>query len=272
MHQASTSQGGILHPQAAREHFTLSRHAPAGDLERLVERHWIVRWDLRGRASHTQETLPHPCVNLAITAWGSAIHGCETRRSGVQLEGQGRVFGTKFRPGAFFPLLGQPVSQLTDRSVPLGELFGAEADALTAAVLAADDDASQIALVEAFLRRRLPARDPGVERVIEIVQLALDRPEITRVEDLSELAQVPPRTLQRIFRRYVGVGPKWVIRCFRLHEAASRLAHSRDLDGASLAAELGYFDQAHFIRDFKQVIGHAPSEYAARCAAAARPM
>jgi len=268
MPRASTRPEGVLHPHAARAHFQLVRHAPADDLSPWVERHWTVRWDLHGRPPHAQETLPHPCVNLAITQHGAAIHGCETRRSGVLLAGEGRVFGTKFRPGAFFPFLQRPLSQLTDRSVPLRDVFGPRADLLAAAVLACDDDAAQVTLVEAFLRGLSPARDPGVDRVIEVVQLALDRP-VARVEDLAELAQIPARTLQRLFRRYVGVGPKWVIRCFRLHEAADRLAAGRVLDGASLAAELGYFDQAHFIRDFKALIGSAPSEYAARCAAQA---
>ncbi|WAS94614.1 DUF6597 domain-containing transcriptional factor [Nannocystis punicea] len=269
MHRASTRSGGVLHPHAARGQFSLTRHLPAADLSRWVERHWTVRWDLRGRPPHVQETLPHPCVNLAITARGAAIHGCETHRSGVQLRGEGRVFGTKFRPGAFFPFLQRPLAQLTDRDVPLGEVFGPAADELAEAVLAAEDDAAQVALVEAFLRARSPAPDPSVDRVLEVVRLALDHPAIARVEQLAELAQIPARSLQRLFRRYVGVGPKWVIRCFRLHEAAERLAADRVLDGATLAAELGYFDQAHFIRDFKALIGSAPSEYAARCAAEA---
>jgi transcriptional regulator GlxA family with amidase domain len=109
-----------------------------------------------------------------------------------------------------------------------------------------------------------------VAQVVEVVQRALERPTLTRVEELAELAAIPPRTLQRLFRRYVGVGPKWVIRCFRLHEAATRLSEGTCPEGAALAAELGYFDQAHFIRDFKALIGSAPSEYAARCAAQAR--
>lgn len=269
MHRASTRSGGVLHPQAARGQFALTRHLPADDLSPWVERHWTVRWDLRGRPPHVQETLPHPCVNLAITAHGAALHGCAPRRAGVELRGEGRVFGTKFRPGAFFPFLQRPLAQLTGRSVPMRDVFGPAADELAAAVLACDDDAAQVDLVEAFLRARAPAPDPSVDRVVEVVQLALDRPAIARVEQLAELAQIPARTLQRLFRRYVGVGPKWVIRCFRLHEAAERLAAGRVLDGATLAAELGYFDQAHFIRDFKAFIGSAPSEYAARCAAQA---
>ncbi|PCC71611.1 AraC-type DNA-binding protein [Nannocystis exedens] len=269
MQRASTRPGGVLHPHAARGQFALTRHLPADDLSPWIERHWTVRWDLRGRPPHVQETLPHPCVNLAITDRGAALHGCETRRTGVQLGGEGRVFGTKFRPGAFFPFLRRPLSQLTDRSVPLREVFGPAADELAAAVLACDDDTAQVARVEAFLRARSPAPDPSVDRVLEVVRLALEHPAIARVEQLAELAQIPARTLQRLFRRYVGVGPKWVIRCFRLHEAAERLAAGRVLDGARLAAELGYFDQAHFIHDFKALIGSAPSEYAARCAAQA---
>lgn len=266
LHQASTTQGGILHPRAAPEHFRLTRVPPSPELGHLVERHWLVRWDLRGRDAHTQETLPHPCVNLAITPWGATVHGCETRRSAVTLAGEGRVFGTKFRPGGFYPFLRRPLSQLQGRSVPLREVFGPEADGLAAAVLARDDEAGQVALVEEFLRRRLPPPDAAALRVVEVVQLALERREIGRVEELAALAAIPPRTLQRLFRRYVGVGPKWVIRCFRLHEAAERLAEGTSVDGAALAAELGYFDQAHFIRDFKALIGSAPSEYAARCA------
>lgn len=247
----------------------LTRLPPSEALAPLVERHWAVRWDLRGRPPHLQETLPHPCVNLVFTPEGAAVHGCPTRRSTVELRGEGRVFGTKFRPGAFFPLLQRPLSQLTDKSLPLGALFGAAAEELAATVLACEDDADRRAHVENFLRGHLPAPDPAVARVIEVVQLALERPTVARVEDLAHLSQLAARTLQRLFRRYVGVGPKWVIRCFRLHEAAERLAAGRVVDGASLAAELGYFDQAHFIRDFKALIGSAPSEYAARCAAAA---
>jgi hypothetical protein len=60
-----------------------------------------------------------------------------------------------------------------------------------------------------------------------------------------------PRSLQRLFRRYVGVSPKWVLRRYQLHEAAERIAEGRDGGAAATAPELGYFDQAHFVRDFK---------------------
>lgn len=70
------------------------------------------------------------------------------------------------------------------------------------------------------------------------------------------------RRMQRLFREYVGVTPKWVIQRYRLIEAAARLAAGRADDLADLALDLGYADQAHFIRDFKRIVGRPPAGYA----------
>jgi AraC-like DNA-binding protein len=70
------------------------------------------------------------------------------------------------------------------------------------------------------------------------------------------------RTLQRLFAKYVGVSPKWVIQRYRLHEAAEQLAAGSSIGQAALAADLGYSDQAHFVRDFKSVVGMTPLAYA----------
>lgn len=67
---------------------------------------------------------------------------------------------------------------------------------------------------------------------------------------------------ERIFSQYVGVSPKWVIKRYRLHEAAEQLADDEAIDWPTLALDLGYFDQAHFIKDSKAIVGSAPAEYA----------
>jgi transcriptional regulator GlxA family with amidase domain len=85
---------------------------------------------------------------------------------------------------------------------------------------------------------------------------------MTRVEAVAEAAGLGVRALQRLFKDYVGVSPKWVIQRYRLHEALARLESGAPLDLAALALELGYFDQAHFNRDFKSLLGRAPAAYA----------
>ncbi len=64
-----------------------------------------------------------------------------------------------------------------------------------------------------------------------------------------------------MFNRYVGVSPKWVIRRYRLHEAADRLANGEAVDWPNIALDLGYFDQAHFVKDFKAIVGTPPAKY-----------
>ena len=70
------------------------------------------------------------------------------------------------------------------------------------------------------------------------------------------------RTLQRLFTKYVGLSRKWVIQRFRLHEAAEQLAAGGAASQAALSLEPGYSDQAHFVRDFKAIVGVSPGAYA----------
>ena len=71
------------------------------------------------------------------------------------------------------------------------------------------------------------------------------------------------RGLQRLFAEYVGIGPKWVIRRYRLHEVTARMAADGAIDWAALALDCGYFDQAHLIHEFREFSGLTPTAYEA---------
>jgi AraC-like DNA-binding protein len=253
---------GVLNLRSGRGRFEVTRTRPGPDLAELVEHFWTVGWDLRGRDPHTQHTLPHPSVHLVAERDRSGIMGVLSGRFTRQLAGQGRAFGIRFRPAGFHPFLGAPVSALTDRRVAVAEVFGPAGDRLVAELLAADGQERLVAAAEAFLAARLPAPDPNVARVNRVVdQIMADR-DITRVADVTDRSGIATRRLQRLFATYVGVTPKWVIRRARLHEAVERLDQGHDVDLALLARDLGYFDQAHFARDFRAAVGRPPTAYA----------
>ena len=267
---------GILRPHVAAQKFRLTHHAPAADLRDLVQRYWIIHWDLPPGARHVQETLPSPHVNLVVGSSTGPSTGIATMREqadlfGVftqryinRLGGRGRVFGIKFQPGGFHPFARFPMTTLTNRTLPLAEVFGADGNRFPAAILASTDEQAQVAAANHFLCNRLPTPDETVALVNQTVALITAERALTRVEQVAERMHVSPRTLQRLFRDYVGVGPKWVIKQFRLHEAAARLDGGDNVDLAQLALNLGYFDQAHFIKDFTAVVGVSPTEYAGR--------
>jgi AraC-like DNA-binding protein len=260
MRTASTR--GILRPHEGSRHFRLTRELPSSDIATWVERHWMVEWDLSG--PFTQELLNHPTVNLAVEPGFAGVYGIRTARDRKTIDGAGRVVGVKFRPGAFQPFFGRSVHQLTNRVLPIAAVFGRAGDALADAVRA--EPREPFAVMEAFLRERAPAPDPNLDVLARIVRTMLDDPAVVRVDELAARHAMSPRTLQRLFRRYVGVSPKWVLQRYRLHEAAERIAEGRDGDWAATALELGYFDQAHFIRDFKALVGASPAQYASAAA------
>ena len=147
--------------------------------------------------------------------------------------------------------------------MPLAEVFGPAGTRLERAVLAAGDDTpARIALCEAFLRERLPRARSERRAGAAGSWTRPRRPRVLKVEDLAEWSGLSTRALQRLFNRYVGVGPKWVIRRYRLHEAMERLATGEPVDWPAVGSSLGYFDQAHFINDFKALVGRTPAEYA----------
>ena len=253
---------GVLNLQMGEKKFQLSRHPPAQDLSFFIERYWIVSWDLTGQEPYIQETLPYPCVNLVIEQDQSGVFGVMTGKFGRLLENKGRAFGIKFKPGAFYPFVKSPVSQLTNNTLSLYDVFGTAGQAFEEAILSREDAAEMIAIAENFLRERLPEPDENVRIINEIVDYIIAHREVTKVDDVVSQLNLNKRTLQRLFRRYVGVSPKWVIKRYRLHEVAERLAQGEVVDWPAIVLELGYTDQAHFIKDFKTIVGRTPAEYA----------
>ena len=259
------STHGILNPSAGRGRFTLDRIEPSKALAAIVERYWIVRWDLRAAPPFVQETLPHPNVNLVVGTHRPGVHGVGTQRFAAELDGRGWAFGVKFRPGGFFPLYRRDVSELTGMDRPIADVFGADGAALEAEALSRSGDASSVDLFERFIAERAVA-DANVELASRAVDLARSDPSMGRADALAARAGLTMRTLERLFQRYVGVSPKWVIRRHRVPEACERVAAGIVPRWSELAHDLGYADQSHFIREFKTQVGCTPQQYAARCA------
>ncbi|WEF33956.1 helix-turn-helix domain-containing protein [Pseudoduganella chitinolytica] len=253
---------GVVDPAGAARRISLRQHAPARALAHCIEYFWIVEWDLRGQPTQTQRVLPYPNVHLAFEAGEATLHGVAVGPFEKTLQGQGRVLGVRLRPGGSRAFVGGDVAALTGRVLPSALWLEMPTDAARAVVHAADD-AGMIAAAHELLAPRIAALAPDpraalAERAVLAAQA--ERGPVS-VAALSQAVDLDERALQRLFRTYVGVPPKWVIQRFRLQEAAARLAAPGPVDLALLAQELGFFDQAHLTRGFTSLVGRAPLEY-----------
>ena len=238
-----------------------TRFAPPQELSDWIEHFWLESWQVKTSATETRELLPHPCVQLAFAPDRSRIYGVQLGRFVRQYKGSGRVFGVKFRPGAFYPFFHTPVSSIVNTSIAAVHVFPT-APAVEQTIFGCRNPEDMVTMAVKFLCAILPPPDADMKFAHHIVETIIRNREVTRVRHLVSRFDASERTLQRLFQRYVGASPRWVIKRYRTYEAIDHLNDPRPLPLAALAQDLGYFDQAHFANDFKSSIGRAPSEYA----------
>ncbi len=250
---------GILHPVAGLSVFDLERQPPPPELAPFVEWSWAVRWRLEPGREHEQATLPFPSVNLVFEEGEYRVYGPCTRRFVTRIRGEGWVLGVRFRAAGFSAFSRVPLRELVDGVRPLSAVLG------TVSPPPAESPAEARRLLFGVLRACRPVHAPAHALADRVVAAIAEDPSLARVEELARLAGCSARSLHRLLERHVGVGTKWLVRRARVQSAAERVARGESVDWAELAHELGYADQPHFIREFRDQVGETPAAYAARC-------
>ena len=164
-----------------------------------------------------------------------------------------------FRPGGAFPFLGIPLSDLENAHVGLDQIWGRAGIELHERLIDTPTMAARFSILENFLLSRpwsSARRHPCVAAVLAAIE---DNPSI-RMADIRDLVGMSTKRLIALFRAEVGLSPKAYAR-IRRFQAALRLLGTGTA-GARVAAEVGYFDQAHFVREFRSFTGMTPTHYA----------
>ncbi len=251
---------GVLRPPGD---WQLCRYAPDDELADRIAWIWVVRWALPGDTAHTQRTLPHPSAHVVVEDGRAQLHGPRRRRFVRTLHGRGRAVAIRFVPGGLRPTVGEAMAQWADVTRDATTVFGGLTPRVVAAIEAEPDDRRAAERLEAAMRADLRPADAGVrEATAAVARIAEDR-HLRTVDDLAASLGTSRRSLQRLFTDYVGVGVKTVVRRYRLQELAAQAEAGAEVDWAALAVALGYYDQSHLIRDFREIVGTSPARYAA---------
>ncbi len=191
-----------------------------------------------------------------------AVAGPRTRAMFKHATGVVRAVILQFKPGWSAPLLGVAANALTDQIVQLEDLWGRSGGDLCLELLAAPSLPAVIdRLTHALALRTRQTFEPASGRLARHAVRLLEGGEV-RVERIAERLGVTSRHLRRAFTESVGVGPKDFARTVRLQRAVRRTATSKDW--ARIAADAGYYDQAHLIADFRQLVGLTPGAFLKR--------
>ncbi len=242
----------------------IHRYLPSPNLTDWVRHYWIPVWNLPEGVCSRQRVLQYPICLLVVTPEYARLGGPVRALSTTELSGRGWAFGVMLQPAAGRHLAGD-VSLLVDGYRDLSQALLIDGSGLRdglSAVMAADPahpstHQAGIALTEAALSRLPPAAEND-RLVNEIVEWIEQNPDVLRVGQVCDRFGLGERALQRLCRQRVGLSPKWMIQRRRLHEAVAAIRAGLDL--ATLAADLGYADQAHLTRDFRSVTGMTPGQ------------
>jgi AraC-like DNA-binding protein len=166
-----------------------------------------------------------------------------------------------FLPGGAAPFLPMPLQDLENNFLGLDDVWGRDGLLLHERLIEAPGAAARFALLEQFLRSRARpwTQDPDVAAALDAVERS---PEI-KIAEVGELTGLSPKRLIARFRTEVGLTPKSYARVRRF-QAALRRVRAGSSRGAEIAADMGYFDQAHFVREFRSFTAITPSQYAQR--------
>ena len=207
-------------------------------------------------------------VNLDETpGWRTVAAGARSASMVLSTAQPLTLMGVGFRPGGGFPFFACPAGELQDLSIPLDALWGATANFLREQLLEATTVADRFAILESHLleylhaRSSAPRRHPAIHYALNAFQSGSPA---TTVAAIVEHTGLSARKFIELFRSQVGLTPKVFSRMCRFRRALASIGPAADLDWAETALACGYFDQAHFIHDFRQFAGVSPAAYLRR--------
>lgn len=257
---------------------SFARHVPAPPLSRFVELLWLYE----GHAvSHEKERiLPTGTMEIVIALdddtlrvydrddverathfRGGLLSGVQTGYNVIDAAGTQTLLGVHFRPGGAFPFLGMPAGELCDATVSLGDLWGAWAGELCERLLEASTTEARFRILERGLLERAFRPLEGHPAVRCAIGHLCDAPGTARIADVAARIGLSSRRLNQVFGDEVGLTPKLFSRVWRFQDALQRIAAGGDVDWMDIAIGCGYFDQPHFIHDFRAFTGLTPTEY-----------
>lgn len=251
-------------------------HKPKPPLSQFVESLWL--YESRELQSQTESILPTGTLELVINLRRNELlfyddelpEDC-SRFSGAIVSGahghgftgaeETLLIGVHFKPGGAFPFLGSPAGELADTHVDLETLWGPSARRLRDRLGETKTSGERFRLLEEALLKRLSR---GVEQhyaVSTALEMFWKNQAGPTVREAAKYLGLSQRRFIQVFKAEVGVTPKLFSRIQRFQQTRAAIQQNPSPDWATLALDLGYFDQSHLIREFVEFAGLTPARY-----------
>ena len=249
---------------------------PTKNLNPFVKCYWILE-SPKDENPERQKIVPDGCMEMifhygdlykqhlssekSIIQPRSFVFGQLSEPLEIEPTGKIGIFAVRFHPDGFIPFSNQPIKNLENKANDLEHIFGDLALELSKKIINSKTTTERIAIIEDFLMKYL-ANTETIDRVIKIsLETMLNVNGQLTVNNLTDQIKVDTRKLQRKFASTIGLSPKQLAKIFRLQAALKKLSSDQKTKLVTAAHDSEYYDQSHFIKDFKEFTGQTPKEF-----------
>lgn len=249
---------------------------PSNELASLIKCYWLFE-SPKEDTPEKQTIVPDGCMEMIFhhgdlyrqyTGKGNSIIqprcfviGQLTKTFEIEPTGETAIFSVRFHPDGFLPFATIPIKEMENTAVTLEKLFGEDGKEIEQKILNASSTSERIKFIESFLLKRLMNAET-IDRIVKsTVETILTANGQLTIDELSKQMNVNRRQLERKFSSVIGLSPKQLSKTIRLQATLKMLTNKKITSLTDLAYEGEYYDQAHFIKDFKKFTGTTPKEF-----------
>ena len=249
---------------------------PNQDLNTIVKCYWTLD-SQKGDIPEKQTIVPDGCMEMIFhcgdlyrqyTQNGKSIlqprcfvMGQLTRPLEIEPTGETGVFSVRFHPHGFLPFATIPIKEMENTAVSLERLFGNDGRDIELEILNAHTTTEKVKCIETFLLNRLTDTETADRIVKSTLETILTANGQLSIDELSKRTNINRRQLERKFSSTIGLSPKQLSKTIRLQATLKMLLNKKFTSLTALAYQNKYYDQAHFIKDFKELTGFTPKEF-----------
>ena len=252
-------------------------YKPHPDLETLVKFYWTLEVPFNP-SNQKQKIIPDGCIEMTfnlgdkikryvsetefIVHPSAMVMGQRTKPYFILPVGNVDTIAICFYPHGFATFVNTPLEQLVDKETHIAKLFGKiAASQLEQQIIEAKDTHQRIEIIETFLLKKLHEQATITSIVKATVDTFLKTSGSATINLISEGSLAKRRQLERHFKKQIGISPKQLGKVIRFQASLLMLLNRQTETLTHIAYENDYFDQNHFIKDFKEFVGVTPSEF-----------
>ncbi|AJS59441.1 AraC family transcriptional regulator [Paenibacillus sp. IHBB 10380] len=259
-------QPSILERDVSDSNYRYQEYLPSRSLESYVACYWTV--DVKASDSNKlHRILPDACTDIIFDlrassfSKGAFVVGLMTDFAVMNLSQTESLFGIRFFSDAVRPFFKYPVSEFIGNHVFLEDIWGKEAALITEEIVSATGVLEIIEKVELILIRMLLLNEFPTDGLLQTgMRYMYDQQGRMSIRTLAEKLSYSERTIRRTFQKELGVSPKELVGIIRFQSLLHELYLTTQSSFTDIAVKYGYYDQPHFIKDFKRYYGMSPNQ------------